>query len=635
MKSTLTKIASLFLLALTLIVAGCGSGSDTKPLAVNSFSPTSGPVGTQVTISGTSFSSTASDNSVTFAGNASATVTSASSSQIKVTVPDGAMTGPITVSKGGETATSSSEFTVESGQAELAINDFTPDTAAAGETVTITGAGFADSRSGNSVSFSGDAVATVTSASSTELQVTVPDGAQDGPITVEVDGNSVTSEKSFHVGVNVPDVYDSLPGNKTLIAKNETWANDTTIAGPHYILPGVTLTVKAGVTVKFEYHNNNADEVGTIIALPGTWDAFDDGFHPSARLVAKGTATNPIVFTSAKASPEVGDWGGIILAGNAVNSWPGGQGEIEGLSSGVQYGVDTSKHDFINDDDSGTLSYVQINYTGYSIADGSELQALTPYALGSKTQIDHISIFKSLDDGIEPFGGTVNFKYMVVVGAQDDGFDGDAGWRGYGQFYIDVETGPANRGMENDGCASGSYDQACQDVGPSQFHIYNATVYSMVGGQTNGEIPMSGMFLREGLSGHYGNVILANLAGKLTTAPIYLEDDQTRTWLQSGDLTFAGNIAWTDGDYAAAFDTLGYSAQDVGLTKVDASAQLFNDPQNYDFSLPAGSPALQSGNYEQVSSSSFLTPTNFSGAVGPTGSSMDWTTGATWIKWHD
>jgi len=548
MKSNFTKIASLFVLALSIIMTGCksGGGSSTSsndgPVSVSSISPTSGPAGTEVTIKGQNFSSKASENTVTFAGNKKATVTSASSTQLKVNVPDGAMTGAITVEVGTESVSSDGEFAV------------------------------------------------------------------------------------------APQVYADLPGNKTLITRDETWAHDTTIAGPHYVLPGVTLTVKEGVTVKFKYHNNNSDDVGTIITMPGTYDNFSDGFRPSGRLVAKGSANSPVIFTSAKANPEVGDWGGIILAGNAVNNWPGGQGEIEGLSKGVQYGMDTSKHDFINDDDSGTLSYVQINYTGYSIADGSELQALTPYALGSKTQLDHISIFKSLDDGIEPFGGTVNIKYLVVVGAQDDAFDGDAGWRGYGQFYLAVETTPANRDFENDGCAAGSYDATCQDVGPSQMHIYNATVWS-VSQQGNGEIPMSGMMLREGLSGHYGNVILANLDKELTTAPIYLEDDQTRNFLQSGDLSFGGNIAYRDGDYSAAFDTLGYTANDLDLMKVDSNTQLFNDPENYDFSLPTGSPALQ--HFEQVPASSFLTQTNFSGAVGPTGSSMDWTTGAQWIKWHD
>ncbi|HKJ33232.1 MAG TPA: IPT/TIG domain-containing protein [Balneolales bacterium] len=552
MKSNFTKMASLFVLALSIILSGCKNGGGSKitgssnnggPVSITSITPTAGPAGTELTIKGENFSTNTSENTVTFAGNKTASVTSASATQLKVKVPDGAMTGAISVKVGTESVKSDHEFAV------------------------------------------------------------------------------------------APQVYADLPGNKTLITRDETWANDTTLAGPHYILPGVTLTVKEGVTVKFKYHNNNADEVGTLIALPGTWDAYKDGFHPSGRLVAKGLANNPVIFTSAKSTPQVGDWGGIILCGNAVNNWPGGQGEIEGLSKAVQYGVNTNKHNFINDDDSGVLSYVQINYTGYSIADGSELQALTPYSLGSKTQIDHISIFKSLDDGIEPFGGTVNFKYMVVIGAQDDGFDGDAGWRGHGQFYLAVETGPANRGMENDGCASGSYDATCQSVGPSQFHVYNATVYSKVGGQTNGEIPMSGMMLREGLSGHYGNVILANLSNKLTTAPIYLENDQTRKFLKSGDLSFGGNIAYQDGDYSAAFDTLGYTAQDLDLLKVNSSTQLFTDASNYDFSLVAGSPATT--HYEQVPGDPFYTQTNFSGAVGVKGSANDWTTGATWIKWQD
>ncbi|MGD8748499.1 MAG: IPT/TIG domain-containing protein, partial [Balneolaceae bacterium] len=255
MKSNFTRIAGLFVLAFSIALAGCkdhstgpnngGNGGNGGPPSISSFSPDAGPAGTEVTIKGENFSSTASENTVIFGGNNEATVNSASASELKVTVPDGATTGKIKVTVGTESVESGAKFAV------------------------------------------------------------------------------------------APQIYADLPGNKTLITEDETWANDTTIAGPHYVLPGVTLTVKEGVTVKFKYHNQDANQVGTIITMPGTWDNFSDGFRPSGRLVAKGTATNPIIFTSAKGTPEVGDWGGIILAGNAVNSWPGGQGEIEGLSQGV------------------------------------------------------------------------------------------------------------------------------------------------------------------------------------------------------------------------------------------------------------------------------------------------------------
>src|SRR5699024_1654843 len=116
-----------------------------------------------------------------------------------------------------------------------------------------------------------------------------------------------------------------------------TWSEDQTLTGPHYVLPGATLTVEAGVTVSFEYHDGNADDVGTIITLPGDAENFDEP-QPSGRLVAEGTESSPVVFTSTQ--KEVASWGGIILAGEASNNVVGGQGEIEGLPGDVQYGAD-------------------------------------------------------------------------------------------------------------------------------------------------------------------------------------------------------------------------------------------------------------------------------------------------------
>ena len=624
MKFNFTKIASLFVLAFALIITGCDSnGSEDEPLQVNSISPTSGTVGTEVTISGQSFATSADDNTVTFAGDVDATVTSASESSLTVTVPEGAMTGPITVTVGSESATSS-EFTVEEGAAELAINDFSPKSAQVGEEVTISGAGFADTRSGNSVTFTDNAVATVVSASATELVVEVPEDAQDGPISVEVDGESVTSDESFTVEGEVPSTYaEELPGNKTIISRDETWSNDTTLTGPHYVLPGVTLTVEAGVTVSFEYHDNNADDVGTIITLPADDENFSED-RPSGRLVAEGSADNPIVFTSER--KEVASWGGIILAGEASNNVPGGRGEIEGLSSAVQYGADIDGGESFNDqDDSGVISYVQINYAGYSIAAGSELQSLTLYSVGSETQIDHVSIFQSVDDGVELFGGTVDIKYLAIIGAKDDTFDYDNGWTGRGQFWLGVQTLDANKGFENDGCAE---TDECQDLGngPTSPQIFNATVYG--NDATNGET-VYGLHLRENIEGMYKNVMVANFQKSGTDfLPIFVETADGSDAKVGNELTFGGNFSYNNvnNDYSG----VPYSLQDVGITVLNDDP--FTDAANYDFSLKSGSAAASGG--VAPPTDNFFTQTDFSGAVGVKDSENDWTTGANWIKWN-
>ncbi|MBS1603529.1 MAG: VCBS repeat-containing protein, partial [Bacteroidetes bacterium] len=78
---------------------------------INSFSPTSGPIGTAVTITGSNFGATLSDNIVYF-GAVKATVTSASATSLTVAVPTGATYEPITVTTAGLTASSAIPFNV-------------------------------------------------------------------------------------------------------------------------------------------------------------------------------------------------------------------------------------------------------------------------------------------------------------------------------------------------------------------------------------------------------------------------------------------------------------------------------------------------------------------------------------------
>lgn len=500
------------------------------------------------------------------------------------------------------------------GDDELTITSISPTSAEVGGSVVISGAGFSATASENIVTFTGNAKAEVTEASVSELTVIVPEGAQDGPVTVEVDGSSASSSASFTVGEGpeIPSVYQGLPG--TIIAEDETWANDTTLTGPHFVLPGVTLTVEEGVEVSFTYHNNVNENVGTIITLPADAQNFSEP-RPSAQLVAVGTADNPVVFTSER--KQVASWGGIIMAGEASNNIPGGLGEIEGLEQSVQYGADIEGGESFNDEDnSGRLSYVRIEYSGYSIADGSELQALTLYSVGSGTQLDHINLYQSVDDGIELFGGTVDVKYLVVKGTQDDTFDYDQGWTGRGQFWVGVQTEgtPSNRGFESDGCA----DQAncAGGNGPTSPKIYNVTIYG--NDVENGE-DIYGLYLREGMEGAYGNIIIANF-NKAPGYPIYVADDGTADNIGTR-LTFGGIISFGNTDDGSS---LPYYA-DLGLENTDPQ---FVDPASYNFALQEGSPALSGG--VTPPDDGFFDQVSYRGAF----DTEDWTREGTWVRWE-
>ena len=159
-----------------------------------------------------------------------------------------------------------------------------------------------------------------------------------------------------------------------------------------------------------------------------------------SQIYAEGTATSPIIFTSRQSvegttnDNSQGQWGGVILAGrapqaNCVLTAPVTcTGQVEGTSA--FYGGNTVA------DNSGRFRYVQINFSGFAISTGNELQGLTLAGVGSGTTIDHVQVHNSADDGIEIFGGNVNLSHIVITGADDDGLDTDTGWRGGAQFGI-------------------------------------------------------------------------------------------------------------------------------------------------------------------------------------------------------
>lgn len=180
------------------------------------------------------------------------------------------------------------------------------------------------------------------------------------------------------------------------------------------------------------------------------------------RISAVGTADRPIVFTSRDnvlglaGDDSQGQWGGVVLLGRAPitdcaagGAVPGSvdcERQTEGAVDPALFGGATAA------DNSGTLQYVQIRYSGYVLSGNSELQSLTLGGVGSATQISHIQSHNSSDDGFESFGGTVNLRRFVITGADDDSIDVDTGYQGTIQHVIAVQktTGAADSMIELD-----------------------------------------------------------------------------------------------------------------------------------------------------------------------------------------
>jgi hypothetical protein len=237
----------------------------------------------------------------------------------------------------------------------------------------------------------------------------------------------------------------------TNITANTTWTTGKTykLTGLIYVTNNATLTIQAGVVVKGVYTST-----GTALVIT-----------KGAKLNAIGTATSPIVFTSAKAVGQraAGDWGGVILLGKASFNLNNGINNIEGITASVntEYGGGLTPDD---NDNSGTMKYCRIEFPGFVFSPNNEINGLTFGAVGRGTTIDYVQVSFSGDDSFEWFGGTVNNKHIVAYRGLDDDFDTDNGYSGVSQFCLGVRDpqisdNPAistSEGFESDNNAGGT-----------------------------------------------------------------------------------------------------------------------------------------------------------------------------------
>src|ERR1700683_1277418 len=172
-------------------------------LAISGFTPNQGLVGGQVTIYGTAFSATVAANTVKFNGTA-ATVGTASTTVLTVTVPSSATTGPVSVTVGSTTVTTNKSFTVGTNSAPT-ITSFSPTTGPAGTVVTTTGTKFLPLGVGDKVLIKGTPGAVI-SATATTITVAVPLNSASGPIQIITPYGSATSATNFVVLPDLPSI---------------------------------------------------------------------------------------------------------------------------------------------------------------------------------------------------------------------------------------------------------------------------------------------------------------------------------------------------------------------------------------------------------------------------------------------
>lgn len=216
------------------------------------------------------------------------------------------------------------------------------------------------------------------------------------------------------------------------------------------------------------------DSLGVLEIEPGTVIIGDTVGQNSAlcinrggKIFAQGTPNRPIIFTSSAPPGQrrPGDWGGFLICGLASTNHPGGEAALEGgiADANRVRGWFGGRNNPNDDDNSGVLSYVRIEFAGIAAAPNQELNGLTLGGVGRGTKIDHVMVSYANDDSFEWFGGTVDAKYLIAYNGLDDDFDGDNGFSGRVQFALSVRAPEiadvsTSHAFEFDNDAQGTYN---------------------------------------------------------------------------------------------------------------------------------------------------------------------------------
>lgn len=236
------------------------------------------------------------------------------------------------------------------------------------------------------------------------------------------------------------------------ISSDVTWtSNNIYVLKSRVIVKnGATLTIQPGTIIKGD-EGAEADAKPLVIAK-------------GAKIMAQGTAANPIIFTSILDNIKLGEkvgtnltesnrglWAGLIILGDApISPQTGTTARIEGIPASVAEGVYGGSN---ASDTSGILQYVSVRHAGVELVPGggNEINGITLGGVGSGTTIEHVEVIANLDDGIEWFGGTVNVSHALVAYQGDDAFDVDQAYSGTISNVAYIAGGDSDHALEIDG----------------------------------------------------------------------------------------------------------------------------------------------------------------------------------------
>jgi len=344
----------------------------------------------------------------------------------------------------------------------------------------------------------------------------------------------------------------------SLVAAQEVWTDATMAAAGNevswtaenvYLLEGFvfvgdgqTLNIEAGTVIKGK-PGQEANASALIIAKGG-------------KIMANGTADNPIIFTSESDALDgslpnevSGLWGGVIVLGKGATNNSTAEKAIEGIPTSEPrglYGADPT----VEDDNSGMMTYVSIRHGGTDIGEGNEINGLTLGAVGSGSTFSYIEIASNADDGVEWFGGASRCDHILVAWVGDDSFDYDEGFSGMNQFMAAIQSADAgDRLGEHDGGPSSN------ELGEPFAHPVFSNVTYVGRGASAGKRVIT---FRDNAGGEYHNSIFAEQARGIDLE--YREDGDGSSlgqcsysqWADEGILKIGNNIFQNVADGTAA-----------------------------------------------------------------------------------
>jgi len=415
------------------------------------------------------------------------------------------------------------------------------------------------------------------------------------------DTSDFSSPVTFTLGGGGGEAIDTITGD---ITASRTLFADTlyVLSGYVKVQDGATLTIEAGTKIV----GDSAVTGSSLWILRG------------ATIDAEGTAAAPIVFTSMREAGDrkPGDWGGIIIIGNGIINRTGGtiltEGGAAGEAENYAGGVD-------NEDNSGTLRYVRIEFAGFDVSNGAgqELNTLSSYAVGHGTTYEYIESMAGLDDAFEYWGGAVDGRYLVSYESGDDHFDWTEGYRGRNQFLIAFQNqrllpNPGSgvvsadpRGFEGDGCDPAV--SGCTLTDNSASTPYSMPVwanFTMVGPAPVAGWPDdgNGAVLRRGTGGTLFNGVMGRWKG----IALNIRDAWTDTLFEQRDSLNIANLVLAGNGFN--FDTAGAGFAQEGKfgaanainalaadVKVDTLLGINITPTALDWTPKAGSPVDGTG----------------------------------------